>query len=106
MRPTLPPTTNPHPFLWVLLGNILRSQSPSPRTLASVSRADVAVVPAHGKPPMNTEFEFDYLLTSFSRIEKSLEATRQVVVMMFNAIIRIERQIKENTSDLREYGLE
>jgi len=52
---------------------------------------------------MKNDYTFDYLLTSFSRIENSLEDMRQVATMIFNAIIRIEHQIKENTKDLRDW---
>jgi hypothetical protein len=51
---------------------------------------------------MNEDFTFDYLLTRFSAIERQLDAMREIATKIFNAIIRIEYQIKENTADLRE----
>jgi hypothetical protein len=51
---------------------------------------------------MHEDFKFDYLLTSFSRIENSLDAIGQVATKIFNAIIRIENHVKENARDLRE----
>lgn len=50
---------------------------------------------------MDSEFTFDYILTKFKAVSRSLDAIREVATKIFNAIIRIELEIKENSRDLR-----
>ena len=52
---------------------------------------------------MTEPFTFDYLLVKLKAIQRSLDELGDTSQKVFNALIRIENLMRENTEDLREY---